>query len=83
MTNTTEIYEYDEIPYESYPCAQSSPEKLATLGRLFGMNPANLYQERTNARTPSFFRNHYLPLIPLREVIPSHKQIDFCNHNHH
>ena len=30
---------YDEIPYHSYPYAQSSPEKLATLGALFGMKP--------------------------------------------
>lgn len=46
MTNTTEIYEYDEIPYESYPCAQSSPEKLATIGRLFGMNPPKIETAR-------------------------------------
>jgi len=30
---------YDEVPYQSYPYAQSSPEKLATLGTLFGMKP--------------------------------------------
>lgn len=30
---------YDETPYQSYPYAQSSPEKLAMLGTLFGMNP--------------------------------------------
>lgn len=30
---------YDEVIYESYPYSQSSPEKLATLGKLFGMNP--------------------------------------------
>ena len=35
MTNTTEIYAYDEMPYESYPYIQSSPEKLATLGLIF------------------------------------------------
>ena len=30
---------YDDNPYQSYPYAQSSPEKLATLGTLFGMIP--------------------------------------------
>jgi methyltransferase-like protein/cyclopropane fatty-acyl-phospholipid synthase-like methyltransferase len=33
---------YDETPYQSYPYAQSSPEKLATLGTLFGMNPPKI-----------------------------------------
>lgn len=46
MTNTTEIYAYDEMPYESYPYSQSSPEKLATLGRLFGMNPPKIETAR-------------------------------------
>ena len=31
---------YDEIPYESRPFPQSHPDRLATLGRLFGMSPA-------------------------------------------
>jgi len=30
---------YDEIPYESHPFPQSHPERLATIGRLFGMFP--------------------------------------------
>ncbi|OQY60083.1 MAG: hypothetical protein B6245_03375, partial [Desulfobacteraceae bacterium 4572_88] len=30
---------YDEVPYESHPFAQSHPDRLATLGRLFGMSP--------------------------------------------
>ncbi|MEA0970527.1 Methyltransferase domain-containing protein [Candidatus Megaera venefica] len=46
MTNTTEIYAYDEMPYESYPYIQSSPEKLATLGKLFGMNPPKIETAR-------------------------------------
>ncbi len=33
---------YDETPYLSYPYNQTSPEKLATLGKLFGMNPPKL-----------------------------------------
>lgn len=30
---------YDEVPYESYPFHQSQADRLATMGRLFGMNP--------------------------------------------
>lgn len=30
---------YDEIPYTSHPFAQSHPDRLATLGRLFGLTP--------------------------------------------
>lgn len=37
---------YDETPYQSYPYAQSSPEKLATLGTLFGMNPPKIETAR-------------------------------------
>jgi methyltransferase-like protein/trans-aconitate methyltransferase len=33
---------YDELPYQSYPYAQSQPENLRTLGVLFGMNPPAL-----------------------------------------
>jgi SAM-dependent methyltransferase len=31
---------YDEFPYRSYPFPQSHPDRLATLGWLFGMDPA-------------------------------------------
>lgn len=33
---------YDEIPYDSYPYAQSHPNRLATIATLFGMTPAPL-----------------------------------------
>ncbi|MGC0372206.1 MAG: hypothetical protein DGJ47_000914 [Rickettsiaceae bacterium] len=33
---------YNETPYESYPYYNSSPEKLATLGTLFGMTPPDI-----------------------------------------
>jgi len=33
------ISSYDELPYESSPFPQSHPDRLATLGRLFGMSP--------------------------------------------
>jgi len=37
---------YDEIPYESDPFAQSHPDRLATLGRLFGLSPTPIIQCR-------------------------------------
>jgi len=46
MTQTAQLNSYDEIPYQSYPYAQSSPEKLATLGTLFGMTPPNIETAR-------------------------------------
>jgi methyltransferase-like protein/SAM-dependent methyltransferase len=31
---------YDEVPYESYPFAQTHPSRLATIATLFGLKPA-------------------------------------------
>ncbi len=31
---------YDEVPYESHPFPQSHPDRLATVGTIFGMKPA-------------------------------------------
>ena len=31
---------YDEVPYPGYPFSQTHPDRLATMARLFGMNPA-------------------------------------------
>ena len=33
---------YDAIPYESKPFCQSHPDRLATIGRIFGMRPADV-----------------------------------------
>jgi methyltransferase-like protein len=46
MTKDIELNPYDETPYQSYPYAQSSPEKLATLGTLFGMTPPKIETAR-------------------------------------
>ncbi|MFK8040239.1 MAG: methyltransferase regulatory domain-containing protein [Rickettsiaceae bacterium] len=40
-SNPQHTFSYDEWPYESYPYSQSAPEHLATLAKLFGMNPAD------------------------------------------
>lgn len=37
---------YDEVPYHSYPYAQSQPENLYTIGRLFGMTPPDVRKAR-------------------------------------
>lgn len=42
ITNNT----YDEVPYQSYPYAQSQPEYLHTYGMLFGMTPPSLETAR-------------------------------------
>jgi SAM-dependent methyltransferase len=33
-------FSYDLVPYTSYPYARTHPDRLETVGRLFGMNPA-------------------------------------------
>lgn len=35
----SKVNTYDETPYHSYPYAQSRPEYLRTMGKLFGMQP--------------------------------------------
>ncbi len=37
---------YDEVPYESGAYSQTHPDRLATLGRLFGMAPAPVNRSR-------------------------------------
>lgn len=37
---TAHASSYDEVPYESYPYAQTHPDRLATIARLFQMRPA-------------------------------------------
>ncbi len=39
MTDTENQTSYDEVPYGSHAFAQSHPDRLATIGRLFGMTP--------------------------------------------
>ena len=46
MTDKQSNNSYDAVPYVSYPFPQSSPEKLATLGTLFGMNTPSIANAR-------------------------------------
>ncbi len=37
---------YDEFPYESYVYPQTHPERLYTIGKLFGLNPVDINKAR-------------------------------------
>ncbi len=37
---------YDNVPYQSKPFAQSTPEQLAIMGKLFGLNPPDITTAR-------------------------------------
>ena len=65
MTSTDE-FTYDTVPYTSFPYAQTHPDQLCTIGRLFGMSPAH----------PTFCRVLELGcaaggnLLPMAEQLP-------------
>ena len=40
--HSTQRTSYDEVPYESFPFPQTHPDHLATLGRLFAIQPPPL-----------------------------------------
>jgi len=42
IASTSDRTSYDEVPYDSFPFAQSHPNRLATIAKLFGMQPAPL-----------------------------------------
>jgi 2-polyprenyl-3-methyl-5-hydroxy-6-metoxy-1,4-benzoquinol methylase len=44
MTDT--LAGYDDIPYESFPIAETHPDRLAVIGRLFGLQPPSPAQAR-------------------------------------
>lgn len=66
MTNDTPLNSYDEVPYSSYPYRQSHPDRLATIGTLFGMSPVPLQNCRVLELGCSSGGN----LIPLAEQFP-------------
>jgi SAM-dependent methyltransferase len=57
---------YDEVPYDSYPFAQSHPFRLATQARLFGMTPTHPRRARVLELGCASGGN----LLPLAEVFP-------------
>ncbi|MDM8524320.1 methyltransferase regulatory domain-containing protein, partial [Desulfococcaceae bacterium HSG8] len=46
MENTEKATSYDEVPYGSHAFAQSHPDRLAVMGRLFGLSPARIEECR-------------------------------------
>jgi methyltransferase-like protein/2-polyprenyl-3-methyl-5-hydroxy-6-metoxy-1,4-benzoquinol methylase len=42
INSATPETSYDAIPYESNPFSESHPDRLATIGRIFGMRPAEV-----------------------------------------
>jgi len=65
MTETLRA-SYDEFPYESAPVAHSHPDRLATLGRLFGLTPPPIERCRVLEIGCSSGGN----LIPMAEMLP-------------
>jgi methyltransferase-like protein/SAM-dependent methyltransferase len=57
---------YDEVLYESHPFAQTHPNRLATIGKLFGMQPASLQKCRVLELGCSSGGN----ILPLAECYP-------------
>ncbi len=46
MENEPGQTSYDEVPYESGPFVQTHPDRLATLGHLFGLSHVPITQSR-------------------------------------
>jgi hypothetical protein len=46
MTNALQA-SYDELPYRSFPFEQTHPDRLATLGWLFGLKPTPIERFRS------------------------------------
>lgn len=64
---------YDEIPYTSYPFAQTHPNRLATLATLHGMQPAPL----TNCRVLEVGCGDGANLIPMALGFPDSHFVGF------
>lgn len=61
-----EAFSYDLVPYTSYPYVRTHPDRLATVGRLFGMEPA----EVTGCRVLELGCASGGNLIPMAEQLP-------------
>ncbi len=46
MTNNTNLNDYDELPYQSFPYAYTKPSHLKTISLLFGMNAPEIETAR-------------------------------------
>jgi methyltransferase-like protein/2-polyprenyl-3-methyl-5-hydroxy-6-metoxy-1,4-benzoquinol methylase len=64
--NTEATSSYDQVPYESFPFPQTHPDRLATIGRLFGLAPPELARCRVLELGCAAGGN----LIPLAVALP-------------
>ncbi|MHC2068052.1 methyltransferase regulatory domain-containing protein [Bremerella sp. T1] len=64
-----EEYSYDVVPYPSHPFRQSHPERLASVGNLFGIKPADIHNCRVLEIGCAAGGN----LIPMAEGLPDSK----------
>lgn len=65
MTTANNVY--DEVPYEGQPFAQTHPDRLATLGKLFRMTPAPV----ESCRVLELGCGEGANLIPMALVLPA------------
>ncbi len=64
-------FSYDVVPYTSYPYARTHPDRLATIGRLFGMEPAAVSRCRVLELGCASGGN----LIPMAEQLPRSEMV--------
>lgn len=64
--NAENTYSYDVVPYPSHPFRQTHPERLATVGRLFGIEPADI----NNCRILEIGCAGGGNLIPMADALP-------------
>ena len=57
---------YDEVPYTSFPFPDTHPDRLATIGRLFGLSPKDISQCRVLELGCSTGGN----IMPMAELLP-------------
>ncbi len=65
-TTTSATNSYDEVPYESHPYTQTHPSRLASVARLFGLNPTPIEKCRVLELGCASGGN----IIPMAEALP-------------
>jgi len=73
MTQPPRQGSYDEVLYPGYPYAQTHPDRLATLGTLFGMNPAPV----DRCRVLEIGCGNGANLIPMAHGLPGSEFVGF------
>ncbi|MCH9685744.1 MAG: class I SAM-dependent methyltransferase [Deltaproteobacteria bacterium] len=71
MSTEDEAFSYDLVPYTSYPYVRTHPDRLATIGRMFGMDPAPI----TSCRVLELGCASGGNLIPMAEQLPRSRMV--------